>query len=261
MSFLNDETLAHLVRIADQPDLSGTPYRLEREIGRGGMGAVFMAIDTRLNRRVAIKVITAGDREARIIASLEHPGIVPVHDLGLLPDGRAYYVMKYVEGLRLDEFLARQPSLRERLDVFRKLCDAVAFAHSLGVAHRDIKPQNAMVGAFGEVVLLDWGIAGDTAADPAEDVAALGRMLEYLLGGHSSKPLLAVASKAAARQYGDVAGVLADMARFLDGEAVTAYRESAWEWMARFAGRNKTLLLLVATYAAVKLILFFWPHG
>jgi len=97
-------------------------------------------------------------REAQIIARLEHPGIVPVHDVGTLPDGRIFYAMKLVVGSRLDEYAA-QASLRDCLRKFQAVCDAVAFAHAHGVIHRDLKPQNIMIGSFGEVLVLDWGVA------------------------------------------------------------------------------------------------------
>ena len=93
-----------------------------------------------------------------MLARLEHPGIVPVHDAGLLPDGRAFYAMKRVRGLRLDEH-ARAVPLAERLRAFERICEAVAFAHAHGVIHRDLKPENVMVGPFGEVLVMDWGVA------------------------------------------------------------------------------------------------------
>ncbi len=93
------------------------------------------------------------------MARLEHPGIVPVHDLGVLPDGRVYYVMKLVRGGRLDEIVGLERPLPELLRDFEKICQAVAFAHANGVIHRDLKPQNIMVGAFGELLVVDWGVA------------------------------------------------------------------------------------------------------
>jgi serine/threonine protein kinase len=161
--WLSDKTLDHLRQLADAPDLSGTKYEVIEKIGQGGMGSVYLARDRDLDRVVALKVLdlpAADERlvqEARIIARLEHPGIVPVHDVGTLPDGRVFYVMKLVRGKRLDEQGAS--SLSEKLQVFEKVCQAVAFAHSHGVLHRDLKPQNIMVGAFGEVLVMDWGIA------------------------------------------------------------------------------------------------------
>jgi serine/threonine protein kinase len=98
-------------------------------------------------------------REAEIIARLEHPGIIPVHDVGSLPDGRVFYVMKYVRGKRLDQHIVDSVTLNERLRLFRTACEAVAFAHAHDVVHRDLKPENIMVGPFGEVLVMDWGIA------------------------------------------------------------------------------------------------------
>ena len=165
---LSDATLRHLQEVADLPDLSGTPYEIVETLGRGGMGTVYRAVDHRLDREVALKVVQLSDpadidvdrllREARVLARLEHPGIVPVHDAGLLPDGRAFYAMKRVRGQRLDEH-ARTLPLPERLRAFQRICEAVAFAHAHGVIHRDLKPENVMVGPFGEVLVMDWGVA------------------------------------------------------------------------------------------------------
>ena len=169
MKWLSDDRLNHLRSIVGNPDFSSTKYTFVKELGRGGMGTVYLAADTELNRHVAIKVLNTpevtGDlrnrmiREAQIIARLEHPGIVPVHDVGTLPDGRIYYAMKFVRGSRLDEYAAQGASLRDRLRKFQAVCDAVAFAHAHGVIHRDLKPQNIMIGSFGEVLVLDWGVA------------------------------------------------------------------------------------------------------
>ena len=166
--WISDDALRHLREVADQPDLSGTRYELVETIGRGGMGTVWLARDRDLDREVALKVIHLIDgegqetermlREARILARLEHPGIVPVHDVGVLPDGRVFYAMKRVRGSRLDEH-ARDLPLTDRLRAFERICEAVAFAHAHGVIHRDLKPENVMVGPFGEVLVLDWGVA------------------------------------------------------------------------------------------------------
>jgi len=166
---LSDAALRHLREVADLPDLSATPYEIVETLGRGGMGTVYRALDRRLDREIALKVVqypggAGGEdvdrllREARVLARLEHPGIVPVHDAGLLPDGRAYYAMKRVRGRRLDEYAATV-LLAERLRAFERICEAVAFAHSHGVIHRDLKPENVMVGPFGEVLVMDWGVA------------------------------------------------------------------------------------------------------
>ncbi len=176
MRWLPDRTVAHLRRVAEWPDLADTKYRLLEELGRGGMGSVYLAEDTVLGRKVALKVVATGTadseaadrmlREARIIARLEHPSIVPVHDAGALPDGRIFYAMKRVEGERLDALTARA-TLPDRLRIFQRICEAVAFAHAQGVVHRDLKPENVMVGSFGEVLVMDWGVAKilDAAAE------------------------------------------------------------------------------------------------
>lgn len=169
MKWLSDDKLNHLRTIINDPDFSSTKYTFVKELGRGGMGAVYLAEDRELNRLVAVKVLNTPDvtddlcrrmiREAQIIAGLEHPGIVPVHDVGTLPDGRIFYAMKFVRGHRLDEYATQGASLRDRLRKFQAVCDAVAFAHAHGVIHRDLKPQNIMIGSFGEVLVLDWGVA------------------------------------------------------------------------------------------------------
>jgi serine/threonine-protein kinase len=169
MRWLSDDKLNHLRAVVNDPDLSSTRYTVVKELARGGMGTVYLAEDRELNRSVAIKVLNAPEitddlssrmvREAQIIARLEHPGIVPVHDVGMLPDGRIFYAMKFVQGSRLDEYAAQGATVRDRLRKFQAVCDAVAFAHAHGVIHRDLKPQNIMIGSFGEVLVLDWGVA------------------------------------------------------------------------------------------------------
>ncbi len=169
MTWLPDSALDRLRRVADQPELAGTKYRLIEEIARGGMGTVYLAEDRELRRQVALKVLhdptsdpEAAERmirEARILAKLEHPGIVPVHDVARLADGRIYYVMKLVRGKRLDEQFDDAAPIPERLRTFERICEAVSFAHAHGVVHRDLKPANIMVGPFGEVLVMDWGVA------------------------------------------------------------------------------------------------------
>jgi eukaryotic-like serine/threonine-protein kinase len=178
MKFLSDKALDHLRRSADAPELNGTRYRLLEHVARGGMGVVYAAHDVTLDRRVALKIldypVARGEfarrlmREARVLARLEHPGIVPVHDVGALPDGRVFYAMKFVEGQRLDKHIEGVLSLPDRLRLFLRVCDAVAFAHARGVLHRDLKPANIMVGPFGEVLVMDWGLAKVLPHDSAE---------------------------------------------------------------------------------------------
>ena len=342
MRWLSDETVAHLRRVAEWPDLGDTKYRVLEELGSGGMGTVYLAEDRVLGRKVALKVVGPGAaspeiaartlREARIIARLEHPGIVPVHDAGTLPDGRMFYAMKRVDGRRLDE-LATETPLPERLRVFQRICETVAFAHAHGVLHRDLKPENVMVGSFGEVLVLDWGVAkilelpeedpprdggpatpaataegmvlgtlaymapeqAEGLADRvgiASDVYALGAILYFLLTLHppfegdaalarargssgsaplpanqrtpsTPRPLAAIAAKAMAidpaRRYLSAQDLAADVAKHLDGEPVTAYRESVWEKGARFFGRYRTAILLIAAYILMRsLLLIFY---
>jgi tetratricopeptide (TPR) repeat protein len=149
-------------------------YALGDEIARGGMGVVHRATDTILGREVAVKVLQ--DRfaaesgvarrfadEARITAQLQHPGIPPIHDLGTLPDGRPFLAMKLIKGKTLDQLLRqRAESAADRgqlIAVFEQVCQAVGYAHAHDVIHRDLKPANVMVGAFGEVQIMDWGLA------------------------------------------------------------------------------------------------------
>jgi serine/threonine protein kinase len=274
MTWLPDSLLSHLREVTDSPDLAGTRYEIEGEIGRGGMGAVYRARDTQLDRIVALKVIERGPHdEPRTLARLEHPGLVPVYDSGTLPDGRPFYAMRLVEGKRFDHFLRDEPALPARLRAFEKICEAVAFAHDRGVVHCDLKPQNVMTGAFGEVFVMDWGIANtrvpgagtppyrcpESERTPRSDIYALGKVLFDL--GPLPRPLAAVAARASApdprARYASAQDLAADVARFLDGHPVTAHRETVFERAARFGRRNHVLLLLLATYLVVKFALFF----
>ena len=201
MTWLDDSALERLRQAADSPDLEGTRYRLIDKLGEGGMGGVFRVEDRVLEREVALKVIGVSDpdgvlairllQEARVIAKLEHPGIVPVHDAGALPDGRPYYTMKLVQGKRLDEHAKDVKGLSDRLRIFLRICDTVAFAHSHHVLHRDLTPANVMVGPFGEVLLMDWGLskllygsAGRKVAD--RDASNSGEFAGALTTAHGS---------------------------------------------------------------------------
>lgn len=180
MTGIRDSAIERLRRIVGWPEFSTDRYEVLDEIGRGGMGTVYRAIDRELGREVAIKIPNGTGEseperrlhfEARILASLEHPGIVPIHDSGRLADGRMYYVMKRVRGRTLREALTAIPDPVERLRIFERLCEPVAFAHDAGVIHRDLKPDNVMIGAFGEVMVMDWGVAKHRA-DTTRPVAA-----------------------------------------------------------------------------------------
>ena len=152
-------------------------YSVREEVGRGGMAKIFSAEDPILNRLVAVKVSTADReisdplflREAEVLANLAHPCIPPIHNRGTDDQGRAFYSMKLILGQTLLKILkqlaAGDPQTtgiftpQRLLEVFRKVCDAVAFAHAKGYLHRDLKPENIMVGEFGEVLVMDWGLA------------------------------------------------------------------------------------------------------
>jgi serine/threonine protein kinase len=269
---LSDSVLRHLGEVVDLPDLSGTRYELEGELGRGGLGVVYAARDRDLDRRVALKVMDAEwAAEARLIARLEHPGIVPVHETGTLADGRVFYAMKLVAGARADRYLEANPSLGERLRVVQRVGEALAFAHNCGVLHRDLKPQNVMVGAFGEVYVMDWGVDGvagtpafrapEGAYDQRSDVYSLGALLKFMLPAPPPPALLAIAGKAMsvdpAARYQTAAGLIADIWRFQEKLAVEAYQESPWERVRRFGARNAVLLWLLAAYAGARFFLFF----
>jgi len=282
--------LDHLREVASEPDLSGTPYEIVSTIGQGGMGTVYLARDRDLDREVALKVVQLHQedtermlREARILARLEHPGIVPVHDVGVLPDGRAWYVMKRVRGSRLDRSL----SLPDRLRAFERICEAVAFAHAHGVIHRDLKPENVMVGPFGEVLVMDWGVAklrgeGEPRGtimgtpgymapeqergevdriDERTDVHALGAILSFLLEGEDRvpRPLTAIRNRAMAAEpegrYPNVGELSADLGRYLDGLPVAAYRESLIEQAARLFRRYRAPILIVLAYLLMRALL------
>jgi serine/threonine protein kinase len=283
---LSDDTLAHLRDITEQPDLGGTRYTLVRELGRGGMGVVYEVHDAELNRSVAMKVVEDATRtEARIIAALEHPGIVPVHDVGFLEDGRFYYTMKLVRGVRLDEWAREERGRTEVLRLFARICEPVAFAHANGVVHRDLKPENVMVGEFGAVLVMDWGVAraetvehdrvivgtlgymapeqsrGDRA-DSRSDVYALGAMLKSLAGDGVPRPLKAIVAKAmsanAGDRYADARELADDVIRFLDAEPVSAYRENVFERAYRWAARYRALLALLFAYLLMRAAVLFW---
>jgi serine/threonine protein kinase len=181
MRWLSDGAIERLRAEADLPDLGNSKYLVIHKLGSGGMGTVYLAQDVDLGRKVAVKVMNAADltgalasrmmREARIVALLEHPSIVPIHDVGKLEDGRVFYAMKLVQGKRLDEVVAEADSRSNLLRIFQKICEAVAFAHAHGVIHRDLKPENIMVGPFGEVLVMDWGVAKLLGEGPMEAAA------------------------------------------------------------------------------------------
>ena len=303
---ISEPALDRLSAMFRGPDVAGTRYEIVSVLGRGGMGVVYLARDSALDREVALKVVDRPSadeetidrlaREARILARLEHPGIVPVHDFGQLPDGRLFYAMKRVRGDRLDRWMSDGHDLGERLGVFLRVCETVAFAHAHGVIHRDVKPENIMVGQFGEVLVLDWGVAadvgrdlgfgirdssahsdsaprtivgtvgymapeqarGDANVDHRADVFALGALLRTMA---SVAPLAAIARKARsadpAARYQDVPALAADVSRFLAGRAVQAHRERLIDRLARVGRRYRVPIVLVLTYLVARVLLLW----
>jgi tetratricopeptide (TPR) repeat protein/tRNA A-37 threonylcarbamoyl transferase component Bud32 len=169
---------------AEMPKSAGTRFRILHQHAHGGLGEVFVALDQELHRKVALKQIRARHAdepesrarfllEAEITGGLEHPGIVPVYSLGQDADGRPFYAMRFIKGESLREAIARfhrtdagNWQQGDRLLEFRKLlsrfidvCNAIAYAHSRGVLHRDLKPNNIMLGKYGETLVVDWGLA------------------------------------------------------------------------------------------------------
>lgn len=154
----------------DTPQLPAR-YRDLGRLGKGGMGEVRRVFDTELNRELAMKIIAPSalpfeDRflaEAQVVAQLQHPSIVPIHALGRLPDGRCYFTMREVTGSTFAALLTARrdltEGLRDHVYVLRQVAQAVAYAHDQGVVHRDLKPGNVMIGPFGDVMVLDWGLA------------------------------------------------------------------------------------------------------
>ena len=301
MPYLPDNVIGHLRDVVVVPDFSATRYELLGEIGRGGMGTVYAGRDKQLDRRVALKVLNMLDpggqaaermaEEARVLARLEHPGIVPIHDLGTLPDGRIFYAMKLVNGTRLDAYARTAATLHERLRLFSRICETAAFAHAQGIIHRDLKPENIMVAQFGEVLVLDWGVAKiagsrtssgavigtpgymapEQAAgaidqvDARSDVFSLGITLQALAAQlPAPKRLQAIWRKAAASdrsaRYATALELSADVDRFLAGEPALAYRESALERLGRLVTRHQNLALLVAAYLVMRILLFFFTR-
>jgi serine/threonine protein kinase len=322
---LEDPAFERLRRAVTWPDFSGTRYEIVREIARGGMGVVYEGRDRELQRSVALKLLAPSEhdweaaerlrREARIMAGLEHPGIVPLHDVGTLPDGRVFYAMKLVTGSRLDELVRESRPLGELLSVFVRITEAVAFAHAHGVIHRDLKPENVLIGSFGEVLVMDWGVAKEfrdteapegaqgelhpgltahgtilgtpeymapeqargEAIDARADVYALGAILYFLLTGAPPSregprivppgtlkpgisPLLeAVCMKALSQspsaRYPSAQDVALEVARFVEGGAVLAYKEGPLAKMRRLVERNKTPILVIVAYILMRLLL------
>ncbi len=171
-------------------DETSIRYRIDGEIARGGMGAVLKGRDPDLGRDVAIKVLREdlrdnGDlvrrfvEEAQIGGQLQHPGVVPIYELGTFADQRPFFSMKLVKGQTLADLLAARPTpaddLPRFLSIFAAIAQTMAYAHTRGVIHRDLKPSNVMVGSFGEVQVMDWGLAKVLARGGVVDDAKAGK--------------------------------------------------------------------------------------
>ncbi|HYS55162.1 MAG TPA: protein kinase [Thermoanaerobaculia bacterium] len=272
MTWLSDDAVVRLRDVATRPDFEGTRYTVLREIARGGMGVVYEAIDRELNRHVAIKVMSAaGRREAELIAGLEHPGIIPIHDAGALPDGRAFYVMKLVRGTTLSE---KPRSIAEAVRLCVRISEPVAFAHARGVVHRDLKPSNIMLGEFGEVLVMDWGVsvagtpgymAPEDERTPRSDVFALGAMLrEFVNSQRVPRRLQAIVAKATAHhpndRYASAREFAEDLVRFLDDQPVAAYAENALDVLMRWLNRNRALLAVIGAYLVMRIVVLLVWH-
>ena len=172
-----------------------TKYIFDRELGRGGMGAVFETVDLDVRRKVAMKVMLPAAKksssqvkrfleEAQITGQLEHPNIVPVHEIGIDDEHTTYFTMKLVRGENLDAIIAhlaagdqdyqKKYSLGALIQIFMKICDGIGYAHAKGVLHRDLKPENIMIGDFGEVMVMDWGLAKVLGQESVEAAPAAG---------------------------------------------------------------------------------------
>jgi serine/threonine-protein kinase len=190
---------------------------LERTLGTGGMGVVHLGTQVALGRKVAVKTLRPEHRtdetamqllrEGWVIGALEHPNVVPIHDLGLDADGHPFLVLKRIEGDKWDDLLGDDEKVRERfgaadllewnLSILMQVCNAMSFAHARGILHRDLKPENVMIGEFGEVYLLDWGLAVSLrddgsgrlplAADEHDVCGTPSYMAPEMLDGHARR--------------------------------------------------------------------------
>ena len=201
---------------APQTQIGTGFYTLEGVVATGGMGAVLKAQDNNLARTVALKVMLnsaeANEQtvfsfvaEAQITGQLEHPNIVPLHDIGVAADGTIYYTMKLIEGRTLRDILKdiregnadtiQRFPISRLLTIYQKVCDGIAYAHSRGVIHRDLKPDNVMVGEFGEVLVLDWGLAKVLPAPGEADTEEQGPEFTGPLGAAGADAMATMAGQ------------------------------------------------------------------
>jgi hypothetical protein len=216
--------LPTLVTAREDAQQASGDLRVLQTLGQGGMGVVFLARQRSVGRDVAVKAIREDRRvdsarqgllhEGWIAGRLEHPNIVPIHAIGLDEDGYPMLVMKRIEGItwsealadpsRLPETFSRETPLRSQLGILRQLCQAVHFAHSRHVLHRDLKPDNVMLGAFGEVYLVDWGVAVSLADDGTGQLPQLSAARQVAGTPSYMAPELASGDPAAQGPHTDV---------------------------------------------------------
>jgi serine/threonine protein kinase len=354
----SDELFGAALRAKQDSLISGnTPrFNVVGKLGEGSQGIVYRVNDRDCHREVACKVLSYATsdpeeisrfiHEAQVTAQLEHPGVVPIHDLGELRDGTVYYTMKRVDGVSLLDLLTAKGGKAEHryelLEMFLRVCETMAFAHSRGVIHRDLKPRNIMVGPFGEVLVLDWGLAkvvncvdvarpmgtmrsfpeadpyrtlnGTAVGTPAYmspeqamgevdsldrrcDVYSLGVILYEILAGASPyvrgearkvmhqvshgmwtrldarrdcpplpRALVAIVHRAMAfersERYQTVEQLSSDLRAFIAGGAVSVYRETAVERLARLLTHHKRQVRTGAAVAglAAGIGLLIWGH-
>ncbi len=264
-----------LVKEFQHGDIIGA-YRIEKKIGEGGMGRVYLAsrADDAFTKLVAIKVSTFPSAtlegrfrtERSILAQMEHAGIARLLDAGTTPEGALYVVMEYVDGLPVDAYCDEHKlDTRARLELFDKICEAIAYAHAQGILHCDLKPSNVFVNREGIPKLLDFGLAksGDAAPEgllaftptfaspelkhgkavgPYSDVYSLGMVLERLLPGQIDQDLQSILNKAKqelpAHRYQTVAELAEDLLRFRSRFPVKARQQTAAYVTGRFLQRN-----------------------
>ncbi|HEY0093216.1 MAG TPA: serine/threonine-protein kinase, partial [Archangium sp.] len=167
---------AGVASVRELPLVDPARYAIAGELAHGGIGRILRARDLQLDRPVAIKEMLAPAREAEarfvaealVTARLQHPSIVPVYEAGRWPGGEPFYAMKLVSGRSLADVISEQATLRERLALLPHVlavAEAIAYAHTERIIHRDLKPANVLVGAFGETVVIDWGLAKDLSCE------------------------------------------------------------------------------------------------
>ncbi|MFN0242368.1 MAG: bifunctional serine/threonine-protein kinase/formylglycine-generating enzyme family protein [Planctomycetota bacterium] len=290
----SDEVDAELARIV-QSHAQNERYEILEPVDRGGMGLVLRVRDRVLGREVAMKRVRTRGRpeparirrflaEAKLAGRLDHPGIATVHDLGVDAQGRVFFTMPLVRGSTLEDVFERVRrgedgwSLASALEVVLKVCDAIGYAHSEGVVHRDLKPRNVMVGRFGEAYVVDWGLAhvlggerdraivgtpdfmapeqadgNSERVDPRSDVYSVGAILHRLLAVGSDDPpaeLAAIATKATAHdpaaRYADMRAMSDDVRAYLAGRVVRAHERGAWPEAKKWVRRNRALAVAAA---------------